>query len=174
VANESRDSSLFVPCAFYTVQERCFYEMQHGRPAPTTCRTKEAARYGMWGAVFVAGVTTLFVLLAIFGFSFMGIKPNALLDAVLFAGIAFGLSRYLPNRGRCTALLPPLTNRLSVSPLLATLTRMRGRGRGCYVSQRPACARTPLRYSRPPRSATHSTSATIFVLPYLPWGQQAR
>jgi hypothetical protein len=103
--------------------------MQHGRPAPTTCRTKEAARYGMWGAVFVAGVTTLFVLLAIFGFSFMGIKPNALLDAVLFAGIAFGLSRYLPNRGRCTALLPPLTNRLSVSPLLATLTRMRGRGR---------------------------------------------
>jgi hypothetical protein len=43
---------------------------------------------------FFAGVTTLFVLLAIFGFSFMGIKPNALLDAVLFAGIAFGLSRY--------------------------------------------------------------------------------
>jgi hypothetical protein len=64
-----------------------------GRPAPTTCRTKEAARYGMWCAVFVAGVTTLFVLLAIFGFSFVGIKPNALLDAVLFAGIAFGLSR---------------------------------------------------------------------------------
>jgi hypothetical protein len=55
---------------------------------------KEAARYGMCCAVFVAGVTTLFVPLAIFGFSFMGIKPNALLDAVLFAGIAFGLSRY--------------------------------------------------------------------------------
>jgi hypothetical protein len=51
---------------------------------------KGAARYGMCCAVFVAGVTTLFVLLAIFGFSFMGIKP----DAVLFAGIAFGLSRY--------------------------------------------------------------------------------
>ena len=28
-----------------------------------------------------------------------------------------------------TALFPPLTNRRSVSPLLATLTRMRGRGR---------------------------------------------
>jgi hypothetical protein len=174
VANESRDSSLFVPCAFYTVQERCFYEMQHGSTGADHLQDQGTARYGMWCAVFVAGVATLFVLLAIFGFSFMGIKPNALLDAVLFAGIAFGLSRYLPNRGRCTALLPPLTNRLAVSPLLATLTRMRGRERGCYVSQRPACARTPLRYSRPPRSATHSTSATIFVLPYLPWGRQAR
>ncbi len=55
---------------------------------------KEAAKYGMWCAVFAAGVTTLFVLLATFGFSIMGIKPNALLDAVLFAAIAFGLSRY--------------------------------------------------------------------------------
>lgn len=55
---------------------------------------KEATRYGMWCGVCVASITTLFVLLAIFGFSIMGIKPNALLDAVLFAGIAFGLSRY--------------------------------------------------------------------------------
>jgi len=55
---------------------------------------KEAARYGMWCAVFVAGITTLFVLLAISGFSIMGIKPTALLDSVLFGGIAFGLSRY--------------------------------------------------------------------------------
>jgi len=54
---------------------------------------KEAARYGMWCAVFVAGVTTLFVLLAIFGISVMGTKPAALLDVLLFVGIAFGLSR---------------------------------------------------------------------------------
>lgn len=54
---------------------------------------KEAARYGMWCAVFVAGVTTFVVLLATFGVSIMGTKPAALLDAVLFAGIAFGLSK---------------------------------------------------------------------------------
>jgi len=54
---------------------------------------KEAARYGMWCAVFVAGVTTLFVLLAIFGTSLMGVKPAALVDVLLFVGIAYGLSR---------------------------------------------------------------------------------
>lgn len=55
---------------------------------------KETARYGMWCAVFVAGVTTFVVLLASFGISILGTKPSALLDAFLFAGIAFGLSRY--------------------------------------------------------------------------------
>jgi len=55
---------------------------------------KEAARVGMWCAVFVAGVTTIFALLAIFGTSIMGIKGQALLDAALFAGIAYGISRY--------------------------------------------------------------------------------
>jgi len=54
---------------------------------------REAARYGMWCAVFVAGVTTFVVLLAIFGVSIMGTKPTALFDAILFAGIAFGLSK---------------------------------------------------------------------------------
>ena len=54
---------------------------------------KEAARYGMWCAVFVAGATTLFVLLAIFGVSLMGVKPTALVDVLLFVGIAYGLSR---------------------------------------------------------------------------------
>ena len=71
-----------------------------------------------------------------------------------------------------TALFPPLTNCLPVSPLLATLTKNEGLRVG--VSQRAACARTQLRFSHAPRSATHSTSATIFVLPYLPWGQYAR
>jgi len=54
---------------------------------------KAAARVGMWCAVFVACVTTLVVLLAIFGVSIMGVKPTALFDAILFAGIAFGLSK---------------------------------------------------------------------------------
>ncbi|HTP69110.1 MAG TPA: hypothetical protein VMJ35_09425 [Dongiaceae bacterium] len=54
---------------------------------------KEAARIGMWYAVFVAGVTTLFVLLAIFGVSLMGTKPAALVDALLFVGVAYGLFR---------------------------------------------------------------------------------
>lgn len=47
----------------------------------------------MWCAVFVACVTTFVVLLAIFGVPIMGIKPAALFDAILFAGIAFGLSK---------------------------------------------------------------------------------
>lgn len=55
---------------------------------------KEAARYGMWCAVFVACVTAFVVLLTIiFGLSIMGTKPAALFDAILFAGIAFGLSK---------------------------------------------------------------------------------
>jgi hypothetical protein len=55
---------------------------------------KLAVRNGMWYAVFVAGVTALFAFLAMAGVKFMGIKADALLDAALFAGIAYGLSRY--------------------------------------------------------------------------------
>jgi len=55
---------------------------------------KLAVRNGMWYAVFVAGVTALFAFLALAGVKFMGIKADALLDAALFAGIAYGLSRY--------------------------------------------------------------------------------
>ncbi len=55
---------------------------------------KGAARYGMWCAIFVAGVTAVLVVLSFFGTTFMGITPAALLDVALFAAIAFGLSRY--------------------------------------------------------------------------------
>jgi hypothetical protein len=56
---------------------------------------KKAARNGMWCAIFVASVTTIVVLLTtFFGLSIMGVKAGALLDAALFAGIAYGLSRY--------------------------------------------------------------------------------
>jgi len=55
---------------------------------------KQTARYGMWCAVFVAGATTFVVLLASFGIPILGTKPSALLDALIFGGIAFGLSRY--------------------------------------------------------------------------------
>ena len=55
---------------------------------------KAAARYGMWCAIFVACVTAFVVLLASFGISILGVKTSALLDALLFAAIAYGLSRY--------------------------------------------------------------------------------
>ena len=55
---------------------------------------KAAARYGMWCAIFVACVTTFVVFLGSFGVSIFGVKTSALLDALLFAGIAYGLSRY--------------------------------------------------------------------------------
>ena len=42
---------------------------------------KDAARYGMWCAFLVAGVTALFVVLSLFGTRLMGITPAALLDA---------------------------------------------------------------------------------------------
>src|SRR3974390_832298 len=56
---------------------------------------KNATKGGMWCAVFVAGMTTFVVLLTtLFKISILGVKADALLDAALFAGIAFGLSRY--------------------------------------------------------------------------------
>jgi|HubBroStandDraft_3_1064219.scaffolds.fasta_scaffold97065_2 hypothetical protein len=55
---------------------------------------KDATRYGMWCALLVAGVTTLFAVLSLFGVRLMGITPAALLDAALFGAIGFGLSRY--------------------------------------------------------------------------------
>jgi succinate dehydrogenase hydrophobic anchor subunit len=57
---------------------------------------KKACRVAMWCAIVVAGVTTLFSVLAISGAKMKGIPVDgsALIDAALFAGIAFGLSRY--------------------------------------------------------------------------------
>jgi hypothetical protein len=55
---------------------------------------KDAMRLGMWCAIPVASVTGLFVVFSFFGIKLMGITPSALLDAVLFAAIAYGLSKY--------------------------------------------------------------------------------
>jgi hypothetical protein len=57
---------------------------------------KKACRVAMWCAIFVASVTTLFSLLALAGTKIanLPIDASALFDAALFAGIAFGLSRY--------------------------------------------------------------------------------
>jgi hypothetical protein len=55
---------------------------------------KDATRYGMWCAVLVATVTTLFAVLSFLGIRIMGSSPSALLDAVLFAAVAFGLAKY--------------------------------------------------------------------------------
>lgn len=55
---------------------------------------KDATRYGMWCAVLVSGFTAVFAILALLGIRLMGVAPAALLDAVLFAAIAYGLYRY--------------------------------------------------------------------------------
>src|SRR5258708_29794515 len=54
----------------------------------------KAIRYGFWAAVFVASVTAIVALLAIyFHRPILGIDGAGLVDAVLFAAIAFGIDR---------------------------------------------------------------------------------
>ncbi|HLZ13468.1 MAG TPA: hypothetical protein VKP58_12850 [Candidatus Acidoferrum sp.] len=57
---------------------------------------KKACRVAMWCAIFVASVTTIFAVLALSGAkpANLPIDGSALFDAALFAGIAFGLSRF--------------------------------------------------------------------------------
>lgn len=55
---------------------------------------KDATRYGMWCAALVSGVTWLFAVLSLFGVRMMGITPAAIVDAILFAGIGYGLYRF--------------------------------------------------------------------------------
>jgi hypothetical protein len=55
---------------------------------------KDAAHYGMWCAILVAGFTALFVVLSFLGTRLMGVTPAALVDVALFAAIAYGLSKY--------------------------------------------------------------------------------
>lgn len=56
---------------------------------------KKACRSAMWCAILVAGVTTLFSFLAIAGTKMnnVPVDGSALIDAALFAGIAYGLYR---------------------------------------------------------------------------------
>jgi len=57
---------------------------------------KKACRVAMWCAIVVASVTSLFSVLAMAGTRIgnLPIDGSALFDAALFAGIAFGLSRF--------------------------------------------------------------------------------
>jgi hypothetical protein len=52
---------------------------------------EKAAHGGFWAAIFVAGVTTLVVLISLLGVRLLGINFWSLLDAGLFALIAFGI-----------------------------------------------------------------------------------
>jgi hypothetical protein len=57
---------------------------------------RKACRVAMWCAIIVAGITTLFSVLALTGTKIanLPIDGSALFDAALFAGIAYGLSRF--------------------------------------------------------------------------------
>jgi len=55
---------------------------------------KDATKYGMWCAIIVAAITAILSVLAIMGVGVTGISASALVDAVMFAGIAYGRSRY--------------------------------------------------------------------------------
>lgn len=55
---------------------------------------KKACKVAMWCAILVAGVTSLFAGLAMAGTKLGPVNGSAFVDAALFAGIAFGLSRY--------------------------------------------------------------------------------
>lgn len=55
---------------------------------------KDAMKVGMWCAILVAAFTTIFAVLAFVGIRLMGSSPLALIDALLFAGVAYGISKY--------------------------------------------------------------------------------
>ena len=55
---------------------------------------KDATKYGMWCAIIVAAITAGLSVLTIMGMGIRGISAYALVDAFVFAGIAYGLSRY--------------------------------------------------------------------------------
>lgn len=55
---------------------------------------KDATKYGMWCAIIVAAITAGLSVLTIMGMGIRGISAYALIDAFVFAGIAYGLSRY--------------------------------------------------------------------------------
>ena len=55
---------------------------------------RSACRLGMWCAIVVAAVTSLVSILSLFGIRVLGASAYSLVDAALFAAIAFGMSRY--------------------------------------------------------------------------------
>jgi hypothetical protein len=72
---------------------------------------KDACRMGGWFAVIVAIVTAIFALLALAGTRLMGITSAALVDAILFGAIAFGIfkhSRFAAVAGFALYLLEKL------------------------------------------------------------------
>jgi hypothetical protein len=55
---------------------------------------KDATKYGMWCAIIVAALTAVVSVLTIMGMGIRGISNYTLVDALVFVGIAYGLSRY--------------------------------------------------------------------------------
>jgi len=54
---------------------------------------EKAMTGGMWAALVVAGITSLVVAMSFAGVKMFGIGASAMLDAAIFAGIAFGIKR---------------------------------------------------------------------------------
>ena len=54
---------------------------------------EKAMTGGMWAALVVAGITSLVVAMSFAGVKMFGIGASAMLDAAIFAAIAFGIKR---------------------------------------------------------------------------------
>jgi len=52
---------------------------------------KKVAKQGVWAAAFVAVVTAVFAILALLGKPLAGVEGTALVEAAIFAAIAFGI-----------------------------------------------------------------------------------
>ena len=61
-----------------------------------TISAGNAAKQGFWACTYCAGATLLFVVLSVFGISLFGFDKWALLDALLFIVIGWGI--YKMNR----------------------------------------------------------------------------
>lgn len=61
-----------------------------------TVSAKEASKQGIWACIWCAGATLLFVTLSFLGLSVLGIDAWALIDALLFIIIGYGI--YKMNR----------------------------------------------------------------------------
>jgi len=55
---------------------------------------EDACRLAMWCAMLVSGVTALLAFLALNGIRILPISGSALVDAAIFAAVAYGLSRH--------------------------------------------------------------------------------
>jgi hypothetical protein len=78
---------------------------------PDVEAAQRIAKQGFWAALFVAGVTAVFGILAIFGMSIAGIDATALIAAAVFLGIAWGI-RKMSRTAAIAAFLLFLADRI--------------------------------------------------------------